>query len=101
MQTNHENFPTQIDRILIEIQAIKNFITRIEKPEEIPKHLTFEKALDFLKKQGFEISDSKMYKLCAAKQIPHSHFGNRLVFNTKELIGWAENKLKKNYNGNI
>jgi hypothetical protein len=94
--TDFNNLPQQIDKILNEVSAIKVILERIKKPEEIPKkNLNLDDALDFLKNQGFPMSKSKIYKLCASKKIPHSHFGNRLVFNTKELIGWAENKLKK------
>jgi len=97
MVTNYGNLFQQIDRLIEEVEALKRLVfKRIEKPEEIPKkHLNLSDALKFLKNQGFVMSDSKMYKLCAKKQIPHNHFGNKLVFNTKELIGWAENQIKK------
>jgi len=93
MTTDFNNMPMQIDRVLNELQAIKILIAKIQKPEEIPKRLTFEKALEFLKTQSFEMSKSQLYKLCAARKIPHSHFGNRLVFDTNELLRWCEQSL--------
>jgi putative DNA primase/helicase len=96
MATNHENFPQQIDRLLNEVLSIKRTVERIPKPEEIPKNLDLDHVLEFLKTQGFQMSKSKMYKLCASKRIPHRHFGNRLVFNAKELIEWCEKQFKKN-----
>jgi len=95
MSTNHENFPAQIDRILTELKVIKKIIENLEKPEEIPKRLTFEKGLQLLNEQSFELSKSLLYKKVAAKQVPHYHFGNRIVFDTKELIDWAEQQLKR------
>jgi hypothetical protein len=95
MATNHENFPQQIDRLINEVLSIKRTVERIPKPEEIPKNLDLDHALEFLKTQGFQMSKSKMYKLCASKRIPHRHFGNRLVFNTKELIEWCEKILNR------
>ena len=94
MATNYENLFQQIDRIIEEIEGLKKLVLkRIEKPEEVPKRLTLEKALEFLKTQSFEMSKSQLYKLCAARKIPHSHFGNRLVFDTNELLRWCEQCL--------
>jgi len=93
MATNHENFPTQIDRILSELQTIKSTVVKLEKPEEIPKRLTIEKALEFMKTRSFEMSKSQLYKKIAARKIPHYHFGNRIVFDTDELLRWCEQSL--------
>lgn len=93
MITNHENFPAQIDRILSELQAIKNTVSKLEKPEEIPKRLTVEKALEFLAARSFEMSKSQLYKKVAAREIPHYHFGNRVIFDTEELLKWCEQNL--------
>jgi len=41
---------------------------------------------------GYEISKSKFYKLCSLKEIPHNHFGRKLIFNPNDLIQWGETK---------
>lgn len=93
MATDFNNMPIQIDRILSELQAIKNTVSKLEKPEEIPKRLTVEKALEFLAAQSFEMSKSQLYKKVAARTIPHYHFGNRVIFDTEELLKWCEQSL--------
>ncbi len=93
MATDFNNMPNQIDRILSEIQAIKNIVSKFEKPEEIPKRLTVEKALEFLAARSFEMSKSLLYKKVAKREIPHYHFGNRVIFDTEELIQWCEQSL--------
>lgn len=93
MATDFNNMPIQIDRILNELQAIKNTVSKLEKPEEIPKRLTVEKALEFLAAHSFEMSKSKLYKKVAAREIPHYHFGNRVIFDTEELLAWCEQSL--------
>lgn len=93
MITDFNSLPMQVERILEEIQALKRIVSKLEKPEEIPKRLTFEGVLPFLATQGFLMSPSKLYKLCSAKKIPHRKFGNRLVFDTKDLLMWCEQQL--------
>lgn len=93
MATDFNNMPNQIDRILNELQAIKNIVSKLEKPEEIPKRLTVEKALEFLAAHSFEMSKSQLYKKVAAREIPHYHFGNRVIFDTEELLVWCEQCL--------
>lgn len=93
MATDFNNMPAQIDRMLNELQAIKSIVAKLEKPEEIPKRLTIEKALEVMKTRSFEMSKSQLYKKVAARKIPHYHFGSRIVFDTEELLRWCEQSL--------
>lgn len=93
MTTDFNNMPMQIDRLFNELRTIKAMVEKIQMPEEIPKRLTLEKALEFMKTRSFEMSKSQLYKKVAARKIPHYHFGNRIVFNTDELLRWCEQSL--------
>lgn len=73
---------------------ISMFSTKIEKREEIPKYMNTERALEYLKKTGFPISKSKLYKLTALNDIPVYKEGNSLLFTKQELDKWCEEKVQ-------
>lgn len=53
-KTSYDTLPERIDYLIQEISEIKNIlINRIEKREEIPKYLSTENALAYLKKDRF------------------------------------------------
>ena len=56
--------------------------------------MTFSKALVFLERQGYVMSKSKLYKLTALNKIPCKKFGNRLIFDSDELINFCENHVQ-------
>lgn len=95
MPTDFNALPMMVDRILNELQTIRNTVSKLEKKDEITKFITLQKAIKFLADQGFEMSPSKLYKLCQAKRIPYKKFGNRLVFESELLLQWAEQQLKR------
>jgi hypothetical protein len=75
---------SNIESLLLDIKHKSNMKESIERDR-----FNFNEALDFLKKQGYPISKSKLYKLTASNEIPHSVFNNHLVFTRKELLGWV------------
>ena len=61
--------------------------------EEIPKYLSTENALAYLKKTGFPMSKSKLYKLTSYGRIPFHKSGNTLLFIPEELDKWCESDI--------
>ena len=52
-KTSYDTLPERIDYLIQEISEIKNILmNRIEKREEIPKYLSTENVLAYLKKTG-------------------------------------------------
>ena len=43
-----------------------------------------------LAKEITRLSESRIYALVSARQIPHSKRGNKLYFNRAELLAWVE-----------
>ncbi|WP_034256749.1 helix-turn-helix transcriptional regulator [Adhaeribacter aquaticus] len=75
----------QLSQIIRE--EIRKAFSSKPQPEQLPDRCTLEEAKAIT---GF--SESKIYKLTSAKQIPCKHFGNRLVFSRKELLAWVESQ---------
>ena len=93
-KTSYDTLPERIDYLIQEISEIKNILTnRIEKREEIPKYLSTENALAYLKKTGFPMSKSKLYKLTSYGRIPFHKSGNTLLFIPEELDKWCESDI--------
>lgn len=93
MATTFDSLPSQVDKILLELEAIKSVLTAQKTKEATTsKFLTFDKAIEFISDLGYPISKSKLYKLTANKEVPHSHFGRKLVFNAEDLKNWCTNK---------
>ena len=93
-KTSYDTLPERIDYLIQEISEIKNIlINRIEKREEIPKYLSTENALAYLKKTGFPMSKSKLYKLTSYGRIPFHKSGNTLLFIPEELDKWCESDI--------
>ncbi|WP_462360647.1 helix-turn-helix domain-containing protein [Paraprevotella clara] len=81
IKTTYDTLPVQIDYLIQEVSEIKDILmTRIEKPEEIPKFMNKEQALKYIRKQGYEISSSKFYKMSAKDSIPCHRSGRKLYF---------------------
>ena len=94
MKTTYDTLPERIDFIISEISEIRNFLTRLKKPEEIPKYLILEEALRFLSTRGYPISKSLIYKLTSSGKIPHKKINNHLVFDPIQLEKWVEDKMQ-------
>lgn len=94
-KTTYDTLPGQIDYLIQEVSEIKNvLIVRIEKPEEIPKFMNKEQALKYIRKQGYEISSSKFYKMSAKDSIPCHRSGRKLYFFAEELDGWIKKQFE-------
>jgi len=57
--------------------------------------LSLAMALQILKEHGLPTSPAKMYKLTSSGAIPHSKYGNKLVFSRKELKKWMKEQIVK------
>ncbi len=100
--TTFNNLPERMDCLISEVFELKRIlIQRIEKPEEIPKYLNTEKALVYLKKIGFPMSKSRLYKLTANRKIPFHKSGNTLLFSMEEISQWCEDDIHAKNNKNI
>lgn len=94
-KTTYDTLPGQIDYLIQEVLEIKDILmARIEKPEEIPKFMNKEQALKYIRKQGYEISSSKFYKMSAADSIPCQRSGRKLYFFAEELDGWIKQQFE-------
>lgn len=95
IKTTYDTLPGQIDYLIQEVSEIKNVLmARIEKPEEIPKFMNKEQALKYIRKQGYEISSSKFYKMSAKDSIPCYRSGRKLYFFAEELDGWIKQQFE-------
>ncbi|WP_291596516.1 helix-turn-helix domain-containing protein [Bacteroides sp.] len=97
MKSNFENLPTQVDYLLVEVLNIKEILLqRIEKSEEVPKYLDIEQALLYLKKQGYSMSKSKLYKLTSQGNIPCHKSEGRVYFTPQLLCDWVDSQVVGN-----
>jgi excisionase family DNA binding protein len=60
-----------------------------EKETSKPDRCHLEEAVEIT-----GLSKSKIYKLTAFGEIPHKHFGGKLVFSRKDLDRWVEENTK-------
>lgn len=74
-------------------KTVQHDVAKIVKREEIPKYLSTENALAYLKKTGFPMSKSKLYKLTSYGRIPFHKSGNTLLFIPEELDKWCESDI--------
>ena len=79
------------------IRIVENAVGKYFKVAETPKKEEPEiisgskAAVHFLCEKGYEISPSLFTKQVAAENVPCRRFHNkRLLFNSEELIAWAE-----------
>lgn len=94
METTHDNLPKQIDYLIAELTEIRKIISsQVMKPEEIPKYLDMDGALNFLSKQGYKISKSKLYKCTSSNKIPYHKRERKLFFYPNELQSWCESLI--------
>lgn len=93
-KTSYDTLPERIDYLIQEISEIKNIlINRIEKREEIPKYLSTENALAYLKKTGFPMSKSQLYKLTSCGRMPFHVARHSYIFLFTRNKKLTRNKL--------
>ena len=96
-KTTYDTLPERIDYLISEMEEIKGILAgRTEKPEEIPKYLDIDQALTYMKKTGFSISKSKLYKLTSSGEIPFHKADNRVYFFPHELDTWMFSSMERN-----
>lgn len=88
------DLPQAVEQILEDIKVIKELLTQKENNKEVPSLMSFDEALDFMSKEGYPMSKSKLYKLTAKKQIPHTQFCSKLLFSKNELLEWCQSQSK-------
>lgn len=99
IEITFDSLPAAVMKLAEKVDLIINLLdTKIEKREEIPKYLSTEKALVYLKKIGFPMSKSKLYKLTACGKIPFHKSGNTLLFISEELEKWCERDIHPDNN---
>lgn len=97
-ETTHDTVPKTLDLIYRELLALKQELKTKETTEQYSSYLSIDKALDFIKDQGFTLSKSTLYKYTAKRLVPFSTFNGRIVFESKELITWCISKRNRRYN---
>lgn len=93
-EINYNNLPEKVGELWEDVKTIKELLKKRESEVSISQKLTFSKALVFLERQGYVMSKSKLYKLTALNKIPCKKFGNRLIFDSDELISFCENQIR-------
>lgn len=91
---DYNNLPQKVGELWEDIKAIKEILNKDKVTSCIPQKLTFTKALVFLAERGYVMSKSKLYKLTALNEIPCMRFGNRLIFDSKELLDYCKASTK-------
>ena len=76
-------------------EAIAEFLPKTQIKESLPDAITLNSAVDLLKENGYPTSKAKIYQLTSVEKMPHSKYGNKLVFSRKELLLWAESQSRR------
>lgn len=97
---NFEMLPLAVSKILTEMAEIKKMLSRPVRAPILKEKLSFKKALSVLSDNGYQISQSKLYKLTSNKEIPHGKINNKLIFYKDELIEWLDVQIVINPNTN-
>lgn len=85
-KTTYNDLPEKIDVILSELAEIKEALVTIQRPEEVPKLLSIDSAVAYLKQYGITISKSTLYKRSSSGLLPSLKIENRLYFSPRNLI---------------
>lgn len=88
---------SDFERLSKTVDKIYSIIEKNENIKAPPKNISFKGAIDFFKEKGIMISESKLYKITAKREIPFYRFNNKLIFNTGELERWIEDKIVSPY----
>lgn len=89
-EINYNNLPEKVGELWEDVKTIKELLKKRESEVSISQKLTFSKALVFLERQGYVMSKSKLYKLTALNEIPCKKFGNRLIFDSDDLLAYCK-----------
>lgn len=95
-EINFEMLPYAVSKILTEMVEIKKMLDGSMKKPVFREKMSFNEALDLLSQNGYNISESKLYKLTSSKKIPHGKINSKLIFYRDELIEWIENQIMMN-----
>lgn len=91
MNLSFDNLPQAVGHLIDEMNAIKKILSnQSQRQTTEPQNLNMDDAIKFMKANGFTFSKSKIYKLTSTNEIPCMRFGNRLIFNSVELLRWCE-----------
>lgn len=95
INTTYDNLPQRVGEMILDIKEIKSLLKVEAKSEPVSKTLSLDRAISFLKEQGYPVSKSRIYKLTAAGSggLPFRRFGSRLVFDRDELLEWCRGQI--------
>lgn len=85
-RTTYNDMPEKIDVILSELAEIKEALVTIQKPEEVPKLLSIDSAVAYLKRYGITISKSTLYKRSSSGLLPSLKIENKIYFSPQTII---------------
>lgn len=95
MNISFDNLPQAVAHLIDEMNSIKKMLSNQSQTQTTkPQNLNMEDAIKFMKVHGFIFSKSKIYKLTSINKIPCVRFGNRLIFNSAELLRWCESNTR-------
>lgn len=95
MLLTYNELPEAMAYLIKLVEDLNDRVKSGAQPDKHPsKMLDFNEALKLLKDAGFSMSKSKLYKLTSKHIIPCKYFGNRLMFDAKELLNWCNSQLK-------
>lgn len=91
-----QDFNENFECILENLHSIKNTLVVGAATQNHLDNLNLNDAINFLKRNGYPISKSTLYKLTSGSAIPFYRFGHRLVFKISELEDWCKSKTVQN-----
>lgn len=92
---SYDNLPQRVGEMILDIKEIKSLLKVEAKSEPVSKTFSLDRAISFLKEQGYPVSKSRIYKLTATGSggLPFRRFGSRLVFDRDELLEWCRGQI--------
>ena len=85
-KTTYNNLPERVEEILKQVKIIHAMLEKIPKVEEIPKYLSIDDSVEFLKTQGIKISKSTLYKRSSAGKLKSYKIEGKIYFKPNDLL---------------
>ncbi len=76
-------------------EAVASALPQSVEPKSLPETLNLDGAITLLEEHGYTTSRATIYKLTSRGELPHSKYGNKLIFSRSELLQWADNQSVK------
>lgn len=85
--------PNELKAVILEV--LGDYLRPKPVAEKLSNTLSLEEAVSFLNESGYPISKGTIYQLTSKNQMPFGKFGNKLIFERKELLSWAQGQIIK------